>query len=221
MLIFGGRRSLNYGKLFWGTVLPFSVILLIISILAMTDMFGEDSGLSLAGAVFSLFGGLAGGLSAFFIAREQIKKQESMKIVDLKLQKFQEIISCTTEIRQGLYDYQRLVKQYFEKNPSHESINFYSHHKDDICGIYNENKKQEKEIYKNMVYMKTLGFDEYEVHHCLRYVDDIYVFEKHFKSLERENLLKHVNHKMYLTNGYIEDFQEKFEKEIEYILLKP
>lgn len=90
--------NVNYGKLFWGTVLPFSVILLIISILAMTHMFGEGSGLSLAGAVFSLFGGLAGGLSAFFIAREQIRHQESSKVIDLKIQKFEDIISSLQKI---------------------------------------------------------------------------------------------------------------------------
>lgn len=208
---------MNYGKLFWGTVLPFSVILLIISILAMTDMFGEGNGLSLAGALFSLFGGLAGGLSAYFIAREQIRHQESSKIMDVKLSKLENINTSLADIIQDLVDLKKEIDDNFHFEYDMEELNnlFFTLRQAKGDKI----KKNLLHIYQLKVYFKMMGLNPKETMDILEKHSLGFVFIEDYDFWRIEQY-QHIPNILSHNIKTISDIQEKVEKEIENIILK-
>lgn len=137
-----------------------AVIFIVIQI-ALVDMWGNNSGFILMGGFLSLAGGAIGALSAFFIAREQIKQQESMKITDLKLEKYEEIleaceisIDLIKDLKKDMDSYVNILS--ITLSPEGGAGNIFVQNKSNIVAINKEFQNQKKIFYKNAVYVSTL-----------------------------------------------------------------
>lgn len=67
--------------------------------------------LILSSGVLSLLGGALGATGAYLIAKEQIKKQDSMRKMDVKLDKYYETIFALNEILSKIGDYARAIEK--------------------------------------------------------------------------------------------------------------
>lgn len=81
----------------------------IISTLGVNANINLDRTIAIFSGFFSLFGGVIGATGAYFIAKEQIKKQDSMRKMDLKLEKFESMIICLKDMIKELNEFQILV----------------------------------------------------------------------------------------------------------------
>lgn len=81
----------------------------VISILGVNANINLDRTIAIFSGFFSLFGGIIGATGAYFIAKEQIKKQDSMRKMDWKLEKFEYIIVCLNDMIKELGDFSEKI----------------------------------------------------------------------------------------------------------------
>lgn len=81
----------------------------VISILGVNANINLDRTIAIFSGFFSLFGGIIGATGAYFIAKEQIKKQDSMRKMDWKLEKFEYIIVCLNDMIKELEDFSEKI----------------------------------------------------------------------------------------------------------------
>ncbi|OMC86917.1 hypothetical protein BK128_09635 [Viridibacillus sp. FSL H7-0596] len=120
------------------------VLVFVVLIYALTfQVIGNDSenkSTILSGIIsgaLGLFGGIFGALGAYFIAIEQIKKQDSNRVLDLKLQKYDDIISIFERLKVDLQRFVEILdKRMFYLELSKDSIYLEGMSPEDILRVF-------------------------------------------------------------------------------------
>lgn len=107
--------------------------------------------LILSSGVLSLLGGAFGATGAYFIAKEQIKKQDSMRKMDWKLEKFESIIVCLNDMIKELEEFRKKISDARLKKTQYNS--------QDVEGHVKNIKSSYDEINKLSIYFRFIFID--------------------------------------------------------------
>lgn len=183
----------------------------VISTLGVNANINLDRTIAIFSGFFSLLGGVIGATGAYFIAKEQIKKQDSMKKVDLILVKLEEIISCFQTISENMASVNVTFRKHQNVfiNDQGYTLKIHVFYASEYEEIYKEISK----INELRVYLKFNNLEDgldmiFNKMVSLQSVEEIGSMREHKKITEE------------ISNNLIEvvEFKKKIEKEVENIL---
>ncbi|WP_338838171.1 hypothetical protein WDR10_11200 [Kurthia gibsonii] len=193
-------------------IIVFGVIqIAVISTLGVNANINLDRTIAIFSGLFSLFGGVIGATGAYFIAREQIKKQESMKRSDLKLEIFIPVVKdferIKSEIIKTLNDFEKFKCSLYMKEEFEELRKKSSEEVSKIWGNIMENS-----LYLKMAFPGEIDLSKIRLSSMSCYMDK-------FEDMKGKLAYEHADFYRMLYCKGINEAIETLEKEVENILL--
>lgn len=167
--------------------------------------------LILSSGVLSLVGGAFGAIGAYFIAKKQIKKQESMKKSDLKLDKFIPVLKKMKIVKCEMGKIFNMFEYYYRGGCSEEElITFLEGSKHKTNGYWREIENEH--LYLEMIFKDENELASIKLSTISFYMDDIKDLKSKMTDYYRP---------LYQTIKFkkINEAIEKLEKEVKNILL--
>lgn len=200
---------MSKGIVFIGVIL---IIVFGIMEVAAISMLDKNNVIVLVSGIMGLFGGVIGATTAYCVAKKQIEKQDSMKKMDLKLEKFVPVIKEMKLVKDEMINIFNMFEYYYRGGCSEEElITFLEGSKYKSNGYWR--KIENEHLYLEMIFKDENELKSIKISTISFYMDDI----KDLKSMMADDYRPFYQ---IIKFKEINEAIEKLEKEVKNILLK-
>lgn len=188
----------------------------VISILGVNANINLDRTIAIFSGFFSLFGGIIGATGAYFIAREQIRKQDSMRKIDWKINNYTLVIELLNCLISEVTGYSKKITNLSGSS----ALIFNVRLKDYKHEHEGKVEKLAEDMYKHKIAFSLIGYNYDEIIFLRNNITNIFELEFKISSMVSEKEVSELTNKIAQKLNEFERIIEEFEDEIEEIITK-